>query len=177
MIQTGSIGPSAASATAGGSTMGASSPSRPQASTAASVAERSASAVPHAPAAAPAAATDGRPSAPVGGHSESGAKAARASSQASLPPACDHRWTAGDQPPDIATASQATRSPPPPAPSMSSIRTASTPRRPSAATPPPARTRRPIARARSTSGPCGSRRASTTAGTASPASASAIAVR
>src|SRR6056297_3839766 len=60
-----------------------------------------------APLAAPAGMTKPSPPAPRGGLSGSGRKWACASSQMSLPPQCDQRCTTGDQPPDMATASQA----------------------------------------------------------------------
>ena len=59
------------------------------------------------PLAAPATLTKPAPSAPVGGRFGSGRNVACASSQISLPPQCDQRCTTGDQPPDMATASQA----------------------------------------------------------------------
>ena len=45
------------------------------------------------------------PSASVGGFSELGLNAAIFVSQVNFPPQCDHKFTTGDQPPDIATTS------------------------------------------------------------------------
>ena len=97
----------------------------------------------------------------------------------SLPPQCDHRCTTGDQPPDMATASQSNSSVK--AVPLLSMRQISTP---VTALPPltlrmplPVRTVMPAARAAATSGPLASGRASTTAGTPIPARRSAIAVR
>ena len=64
----------------------------------------------------------------VGGRSGSGRKNAPASSQVSLPPQWDQRCTAGDQPPDMATASQITSSITAPSPACLQSCTATTPR-------------------------------------------------
>ena len=58
------------------------------------------------PFAAPAQAVFASPSSPVGApRSGAGRNIARMSSQRSLPPQWDQRWTTGDQPPDMATQS------------------------------------------------------------------------
>src|SRR6056297_2948048 len=107
-----------------------------------------------APLAAPAGRTKPSPLAPFGGWSGSGRKWACASSQMSLPPQWDHRCTTGDQPPDIATASQAISSSTAPSPACAQMATPVTRLPPlTFAMPLPFSTRMPSARASSANAP------------------------
>src|SRR6056297_692875 len=122
MSQTGCIGASGASLAAGALPLGL-APIALAAACPASCASATTRARSLAPLAAPAGITNPSPVAPLGGLAGSGRKWACASSQMSLPPQCDHRCTTGDQPPDIAPASQAISSSAAPSPACAQIET------------------------------------------------------
>ena len=178
MIQTASIGPSATASATGALAFFGFIPSAVTAASACAVASSSASAAFIAPLAAPATWTIAPPSWFSGGRAGSGRKQALTVSQVSLPPQWLHRCTTGDQPPDMATASQAISSITAPSPACRQMATEVTRLPPfTLATPRPASIRSPRLFAFATRSPDGLARASTMAGTASPASFKAIAVR
>ena len=131
-----------------------------------------------APLAAPAAKTIALPSWVIGGRAASGLKKAPSSCQISLPPQWLKRCTTGDQPPDMATASQAISSKTAPSPACKHTETPVTRFPPfTFAIARPVSTRMPLARAALGRSPFASGRASRIAGTERPASTKAKAVR
>ena len=177
IIQTGSSGASAACSKSGNLTALAVSPSASTALRPAWSASARPTPISITPLAAPAGITNPSPVAPKGGRVSSGRNIACSSSQTSLPPQWLQRCTTGDQPPDIATASQAISSSTPPSPACAQILTDLTRLPPvTLAIALPFSTRMPAARAASAAAPPPPARASRITGTSRPAALTAIAV-